>query len=274
MYRRTAEGESFLETKSLLLDTSNRAGCLPTSITHEISSSSPLFGLRTKEYSIDVHVKAFDEKLGQTVHCTYLYSTEDIKIGYEWESPFIISPKEVLADPSLSVTVDAEKISAAKAVSDVLQKKLTAQMERNRTDKYASLKSERKRAYDSIDLGSALDSVRGSSTMSVGTLGAYMEPGVVGSSALFGDFINGGDQKQENQSEFDNLAPQNDFGSSPVSALTSPTFTPPPAKLSRSSQKQLLFKMASDRDFREGDGIDFNRIPQKKPKFLFFSKKS
>lgn len=228
LLRRTVEGESFLETKALTADTSHRGGCLPTSITHEISSSCPLFGLRAREFSVDVQVKAFDERLGEIVYGSFLYAGEDISVGHEWESPFIVSPKAVLEDTSLVVTVDAAKIGAVKALAEPLRQQLTTQIEHNRVAKLAALKRDRRRIH--------------------GVSNTDFEDPVVE-----GDTVSGFVRSIANQEYgFQRPVLQEHLPEgnilSPISALTSPTYTPPPA-VKRHDLKR--FKMPIDGDFSD-----------------------
>ena len=105
-----------------------------------------------------------------------------------------------------------------------------------------------------------------------GTLGGFACPVLAKSSSLYGDIVHGESAPVSSTSAY----PERDVPrsledmSSPVSALTSPTYTPPPATRPPKSANMSLFKMVSDADFAPNEGGKDRA--EKKGKFSFFQK--
>lgn len=265
-------------------DTNSRAGSLPTSITHEISSSSPIFGLQSKEFSVDVHVKAFDEKLGEIVHGTHLYTSDNILIGCEWDNPFIISPKAALSDPNMIITVDASKMSSVRAISSTLLHKMDYQLRKNRAAKDTSIKNRRRRNFTDL-AGRQLESIIKSPNVT--TLKEILNHG---KDIAHNDATNEDERSALRTAElydYDHDAEQKNV-LSPVSALTSPSYSPMPVKQMKSSTRTKLFNFSNDMSGADAGGIvDLSNhernnvkmtnkkkisVGRKKYNFLFFKK--
>eukprot|EP00602_Paraphysomonas_sp_CaronLab_P013015 CAMPEP_0185043612 /NCGR_PEP_ID=MMETSP1103-20130426/42998_1 /TAXON_ID=36769 /ORGANISM="Paraphysomonas bandaiensis, Strain Caron Lab Isolate" /LENGTH=231 /DNA_ID=CAMNT_0027583803 /DNA_START=523 /DNA_END=1218 /DNA_ORIENTATION=+ len=106
------EGENYSEVKYLNAQTLHRGGSVATNCSHVIDKSSPLYGVDLNNFSgyIEVVVSGYDTFLGVHHSETIRYPPSNIKIGYDFDNCYTVSPSEAM-ERGQKIVIDASKFS-------------------------------------------------------------------------------------------------------------------------------------------------------------------
>jgi hypothetical protein len=180
---------------------------------------------------VDVYLKAFDVTLGETVHHTCAYSSDVIDVGCEWVDPYIVPPKAATDDAKLFVTIDAALMSEVHVLSSNEHHKVTRTLSKNRASRFERLRLENKRNQDK----------NGTTKLYNRKLGGELDTSLPAPHSPSQKPIAAPSQTPPGLNTM-----------SPVSALTSPTYTPPSSKRKGTGADTMnLFKMSADKDFSD-----------------------